>query len=189
MTAVDTYQAQAQAFLDRFGLEFKALAQPQAHSKPPPWATPGRGRLCRATKPPPWATPGWMGQHRWPTPGLSPWATPGQPHDVVPHAPCDQYEITLSRRTASGIAYPANGCSAGSIWFDFWGSINDHEQGNLPTAYDVLASLGGEPTQADEVYAEFGPMPPSDCERIAAFGRKLQAFFTEEELDALQEVA
>lgn len=62
---------------------------------------------------------------------------------------------------------------------------------HTPNEYDILSCVGSDVngyTDADEVYHEFGEMPPSRAEAIAAHTRKLQAFFTEAERTILAEV-
>jgi hypothetical protein len=88
-----------------------------------------------------------------------------------------------------------------SVEFDFWGSIDARVKAvrngfggvtmQHPTAYDVLACISGDasaPDDADEVAAEFGIVKPSQALAIVEFGRKLRAFFTQEELEALSEI-
>ena len=75
--------------------------------------------------------------------------------------------------------------------FDFWGSQNDAEKHKRPSQYDVLACVGSDvnmPTTADEVVAEFGDMKPSQAQATADHARKLRAFFTDNEREALAEI-
>lgn len=65
--------------------------------------------------------------------------------------------------------------------FQKWGVIP-------PSPYSILAALASDsqgPTEADEVYMEFGPMLPSKCEEIATFTRRIHRFFTGPELEEL----
>ena len=97
----------------------------------------------------------------------------------------DEYRVTLRRQGISANMSPA------SFRCSFWNSMNDMQQGKKPTAYDVLSSLSSEahmPTTADEVADELGPMPPSQAIAAASAARRLQAFFTSDELDALAEI-
>jgi hypothetical protein len=78
-----------------------------------------------------------------------------------------------------------------SITFDFWNSQSDSDKGGAPGYYNILASVSSDaqgPTTADEVYAEYGDMKPSQAEAVAAFARRLQRFFTEAEREALAEI-
>lgn len=78
----------------------------------------------------------------------------------------------------------------GESWtFPFWGSLHMSQNGEEPTAYDVLSCIDprGEQT-ADEVHAEFGDMRPSQAENVAKFNRRAAEFFTDDEADALAEV-
>jgi hypothetical protein len=87
----------------------------------------------------------------------------------------DRYRVTIKRGNKK------------SISFDFW---KGHD-GKALTAYDILASISREatsPTDPDEVAAEFGDMKPSQAIRIAKFAKRLQSFFTEQELEALTEI-
>lgn len=43
-------------------------------------------------------------------------------------------------------------------------------------------------TDPDEIFEEYGPMPPSKAEQIAQATRKLQAFFTPADIEALSHV-
>jgi len=75
--------------------------------------------------------------------------------------------------------------------FDFWNSLNDSQEGKQPGYYDILVCVGSEatcPTDPDEVAREFGEMKPSQAIAIAKAAQRLQAFFTESEIDALTEI-
>lgn len=105
-----------------------------------------------------------------------PWKVP------CDHMHGDRYRIIISAK---------DGRAPKSISFDFWGSVNDMQAGKAPTAYSVLACISSEansPTDPDEVYREFGDMPPSQAVRVADFAKRLQAFFTAKELEALSEI-
>jgi hypothetical protein len=87
-----------------------------------------------------------------------------------------------------------------SLAFPYWGAHADRPdldtygwtkkgRGKHPSAYDVLACLASDssgPETPDEVVEEFGDMKPSRAIAIAEHGRKVRAFFTEAELEALQ---
>lgn len=78
------------------------------------------------------------------------------------------------------------------LTFDFWDSYQDMLDGNEPNAYDVLACISGDSSYitTEEVFREFGydDMTEEQAASIAAFGRKLNKFFTPEELTDLQEI-
>lgn len=96
------------------------------------------------------------------------------------HQHGDRYRVTLF-----------NGASHRSLSFDFWNSLMDVQRGDRPSYYDILSCVSSEatsPTDPDEVVAEFGEMKPSQAIRIAKWAAKLQAFFTEAEIDALSEI-
>lgn len=102
-----------------------------------------------------------------------PWA----PKDCE-HKHGDRYRMTLRRETGEGVL------------FDFWGREADKEAGKDPAEWDVLACLrtdAATSTDPDEVAEEYGGMKPSRAAAIARLARRLQTFFSEEELDALWE--
>jgi len=75
--------------------------------------------------------------------------------------------------------------------FDFWGSIAQRRAGEDVSAFEVLVELASDvtgETDPDEVYKECGPMLPSRATAIAGFTKRLQRFFTEEEINALLEL-
>jgi hypothetical protein len=75
--------------------------------------------------------------------------------------------------------------------FDFWGSQKDAEEGKEPTPYDVLSCLAadiGMPDDPDEIAGEMGDMKPSQALKAAEWFRKLRAFFTREECEALADI-
>lgn len=71
--------------------------------------------------------------------------------------------------------------------FSFWGSRHDADKGVVLGPSDVvevtLSDSMAEET-ADDVFAEFGPMLPSSCEKIAAHGRRLRQVIPAEAVDA-----
>ena len=101
------------------------------------------------------------------------------PWDDERHIHGDRYRVTIKRANRK------------SISFDFWNSWQDAHEGKAPTSYGILACISSEassPTDPDEVAGEFGEMKPSQAIRIAKFAQKLQAFFSEEELEGLGEI-
>lgn len=85
-----------------------------------------------------------------------------------------------------------------SVSFDFWGSINDREKGERPSAYDVLACISGDvncPETFTDFCGEYGYDEDSrkaeaTFKRCHSLAMQLRAFFPEgEERDALCEIA
>lgn len=106
-----------------------------------------------------------------------PWQRKGQACD---HIHGRRYRVTLGRHTGPTLS------------FDFWGSYNDAEAGRAPTPYDILACVSSDasgPTDPDVVVEEYGDMAPSKARQIANFARRLQRFFTAEELTALRDIS
>lgn len=100
-----------------------------------------------------------------------------------PHG--NQYKVTLSAKHREPVT------------FDFWGSLNDQQKGEDPSAYDVLACVSGDvncPETFEYFCAEYGYDEDSrkafaTFERCHDFARKLRDFFPEgEERDALCEI-
>lgn len=97
------------------------------------------------------------------------------------HIHGDEYRVTMKRALTGA-----------RLTFPFWNSQRDSEQGKAPTAYAVLACAGSDlscPEEFDEFCAEFGYDTDSrKAEKTfrlcAAFGRKLRAFFDNEEMQA-----
>ncbi len=101
------------------------------------------------------------------------------PWDDARHIHGDRYRVTIKRQDRR------------SISFDFWNSLNDKQNGERPTAYDILAAISSDatmPTDPDQVVEEMGEMKPSQAIAVAKFAKKLQAYFTEEELEKLAEI-
>ena len=159
-TYASEYQKQAAEFLTKAGLTFKAAQHP--HQSAPSWSTEA---------------------------GLQFYAYDKASDTRVAITHGFRYVVTIARTNGQALE------------FDFWGSIADRQKAiesrsklagkvNAPAldAYDVLAGLDASPLEADEVYAEFGGMKPSRAEEIAAFNRKVRAFFTDAELEALAEI-
>jgi hypothetical protein len=99
----------------------------------------------------------------------------------------DHYKITLWRKLAN---------KNKRISFDFWGSLNDKEKGIALHPYSVLACISGEVYCSDsfaDFCAEFGYDIDSisvkktfkDCVKMS---KKLQGFFNDKEIKALQEI-
>lgn len=165
------YDVQAAEFLKRFGLSFHAqLMEPQ---RCPDWndgkSPPGCGRC-------------------------------GRIHGYG-------YVVTIARgELRRGYGEPLATTGA-ALTFDYWQSAADSyperygkaraafKRTKRPTAYDVLACLSGDHqyTDPDEVIAEFGieslgKRPIERAQAIAAHARRVAAFFTAEELAALDEI-
>jgi hypothetical protein len=94
------------------------------------------------------------------------------------------YRVTLSKPTAR-------------LTFDFWSSIADAEKGiKTVSPYSVLACISGDaytPETFADFCGEFGYESDSikalqTFRRCSAFAKRLQAFFTESELEQLQEI-
>jgi len=111
------------------------------------------------------------------------------------HQHGDRYRVTL-RKQYTPDTCPGKPCGSGcdhanSISFDYWNSMHDKAEGKRPTVYNILSTVSSEasyPTDPDEVAAECGEMKPSQAIRIAKFAAKLQAFFTQAELEKLAEI-
>ena len=106
---------------------------------------------------------------------------------IDPH----HYRVTLSKGRKGKYALPPP-----RITFDFWGSSNDAEKGIDPTAYDVLACISSDSHCADtfkDWCADMGESEDSikalqTFRRCHAFAKRLQAFFTQDELGALRDI-
>jgi hypothetical protein len=100
------------------------------------------------------------------------------------------YRITLS-----GDA-PGKADVKRRLVFDFWGSIADAKAKKHPTAYDVLACISGDVNCSEtfeDFCSEYGESSDSiralqTFKRCSSFAKRLQNFFTAEELEALQEI-
>lgn len=115
-----------------------------------------------------------------------PWSS-----DKSPYSKCscgsvhgDRYLITISR---SG---------HGRISFDFWNSLNDKKDWRAPTPYDVLACISGDvhcPDTFEDFCGEYGYDQDSrKAERVfrrcTKLAKRLRAFFTADEIEALSEI-
>lgn len=96
----------------------------------------------------------------------------------------NHYRVTLSK-------------TGKRITFDFWGSIADARAGlRTERPYSVLACLSSDatcPETFDDFCGDYGYDTDSrkayrDFKRCAAFGKRLRAFFTEAEIEALAEI-
>jgi hypothetical protein len=102
------------------------------------------------------------------------------------HVHGDRYEITLERWQK-----PSE-----PLRFDFWGSLNDKQKRKLPSAYSVLACIGSDahtPDTFEDFCSEYGYEEDSrsafkSWQTALEFTRKLRAFFTPEEIEALVEI-
>lgn len=102
----------------------------------------------------------------------------------------NHYRVTLSRHFT-----PAT-VKRSRVVFDFWGSINDAAKGEHPNAYDVLACIGSDihtPDTFKDYCDEFGYNADSikalqTFRRTSTFAKRLQAFFTADELTALADI-
>lgn len=97
------------------------------------------------------------------------------------HIHGNRYRVTIRRKAERR-----------SVSFDFWDSYTDARDGKTTLRpYNVLSSVSSEahmPTNPDEVVEELGEMRPSQAIAAAKFAAKLQAFFTEEEMESLAEI-
>lgn len=148
------YESQAQAFLDRFGIKFRATL---SDSKVAPWSD-SEHSLC------------------------------GSKAEKSRH----HYRVCLSK----GVKSPSYRMSSRLV-FDFWSSIADAEKGiETVTPYAVLSCISSDVHCADtfkDFCAEFGESEDSikalqTWRRCAAFSKRLKAFFTSEEIEALQKI-
>ncbi len=109
------------------------------------------------------------------------------------HIHGDRYRVTIKRDTQYEVGQEGRmiHIQGKSISFDFWNSKADSEEKKRPTAYDILSTVGSDafsPTNPDKVAAEFGDMKPSQAIAIARFAKRLQAFFTKDELETVSEI-
>ena len=105
------------------------------------------------------------------------------------------YRVTLSRPSIPAWK-AANQCGSRLV-FDFWGSIKDAEDGvESVSAYSVLANISSDAYTPDtfaEWCSDYGDSRDSikalqTFRRCAAFAKRMRAFFTEAELEQLQEI-
>lgn len=101
----------------------------------------------------------------------------------------DRYRVTLRQTDATR--------RPRSVSFDFWNSHSDMQNGKRPTAYDVLACVSGDiycPESFEEFCGEYGYDEDSRraeavFRRCDVFAQRLRNFFTQEEQEALVEIA
>lgn len=89
----------------------------------------------------------------------------------------DHYRVTIRRLADKR-----------SLSFDWWGSQSMMWNHQEPKSYDVLSNISNNAlcsTNPDEVAQEFDGIPPTQAIAIAKFARRLQGFFTLDELGAL----
>jgi len=174
-TETTNYEQQAQAFLDRFGIKFRCTL---SDSKVAPWGDESKGQ-----------------RH----------------HYRVTLSKDEQTEAVYANFLGRHQRKPAR------ITFDFFGSITNAEKlaefkrttppafypagqpekmPGHPTVYDVLVCISGD-TYCAETFAdwcsEFGESEDSinalqTFRRCSAFSKRLNQFFTAEEIEALREI-
>ena len=111
------------------------------------------------------------------------------------------YRVTLSSGTRATGKWNENGGvsfrKGSRLTFDFWSSIADAEKGLLTVRpYDVLACISSDaytPETFKDWCSEFGDSSDSikalqTFRRCSAFAKRLRDFFTEAELEQLQEI-
>lgn len=106
-------------------------------------------------------------------------------------APCDhvhgdRYRVRL-HFTGRVTDHPGRG----SLSFDFWNSQAASARGEAPGYYDVLSCVGSDaslPTDPDELMEELGPMKVRQALASCRFTKRLQAFFTEAEIEQIGEI-
>lgn len=102
------------------------------------------------------------------------------PWDTAGH----HYRVTLSKK------------SGGRVTFDFWGSVADMRAGKAPSEYGVLACLSSDvniPETFEDFCSDLGYEQDSikalqTFKRCLSFSKRLRAFFTTDEIEALQEI-
>ena len=96
----------------------------------------------------------------------------------------DRYRVTI-RRTTKTENLPR------SLSFNFWNSLHDIKAELPLRPYTVLACMASDatmPTDPDELIAELGPMKVAQALACVKAAKRLQAFFSEAEIDALREI-
>ena len=107
------------------------------------------------------------------------------PWDDDKHVHGYKYRITISRKGESG-----------RLAFDFWNSFSDSQNGKDPTAYDALSCIRSDaytPEDFSEFCSEYGYDEDSrKAHKIFKladkFGRRIRAFFSDEEIEQLSEI-
>jgi len=107
------------------------------------------------------------------------------------------YRVTLSKHGTNHQGQWVRWNTPKRLTFDFWSSIADAEKGvKTVSPYSVLACISGDaytPETFKDWCSEFGDSPDSikalqTFRRCSAFAKRLRAFFTEAELEQLQEI-
>jgi hypothetical protein len=110
------------------------------------------------------------------------------------------YRVTLSKERPTYRLYEEIAEQAKPVYritFDFWGSIADAEVGKTDVgAYDVLACISGDancPETFADFCGEFGYESDSikalqTFRRVSSFAKRLQAFFTAQEIEELCQI-
>lgn len=186
---VSFYETQAQDFLSRNGLKFRATL---SDSKIAPWSEPimkdcpcchGRGEKRN-----PQEKPQTVYEQQWglnkptysPCPECHGKCKVEDKECPAPH----HFRVTLSKE-------------GNRLTFDFWSSIADAQAGVLTvTSYSVLACISGDaytPETFADFCAEYGYESDSikalqQFRRCGRFAKRLRAFFTESELQELSEI-
>lgn len=188
------YDTQAEAFLSANGLKFRATL---SDTKTPGWAKDGeahghhyRVTISRASRP---AMKGAFDVFE-----------DGKKVNTVFYSASANVDADEVKRSlvnhdgmSDGITVKAARATAGDrLVFDFWGSQNDAATGRQPSAYDVLACISSDaytPETFEDFCAEYGYEADSikalqTFRRADRFAKRLRAFFTEAELEALSEI-
>lgn len=161
------YHAQAQAFLDKHWIKFRATL---SNTKAPAWGEDGKehGHHYRVT--------------------LS--RTSKREPETFAYRGKEMAGYRGMATYFSHKEFPSR------LVFDFWGSIADAKAGKDPTPYDVLACISGD-IHFPAIFADFCDEYGYDADSISAlqtfrrmdrFGKRLREFFTPEEIEELQEI-
>ena len=162
------YEQQAQALLDRFGLTFRAT---RSGDRCPPWCgEEGRG-CCHGDR---YRVTIWRDHKR----------------DPSVRSYLGRDGAGQEARFCEHVDHPKR------ITFDFWNSQHDMQEGKSPTVYDVLSCIGadvGLPDAFEEYCREFGGDEDSrkalrTFARVDKLAKRLRAFFTEDEIEALGDI-
>lgn len=164
------YNLQAEQFLTRNGIKFRATL---SDSKPCPWRVKDDGRVMS-----------------------------NEPHHFrVTLSKDDKRERITHPKATDGRMITETFVTAGKrIVFDFWSSVADAKAGiKTVSAYDVLASIAVDVSACDEFtgfpewcdnygYERDSIKALQTFRRCSAFAKRLQAFFTQPEIEQLQEI-
>ena len=174
MKTVD-YEAQAQAFLHRFGLTFRAAEGP---AQCPPWAGdgPDKGAHCSCG------------------------TVHGNHYRVTIGRKAHRDATVTSHLGRDGAGHEARFCGHADhpqkLTFSFWDSFNAMQKGESLRPYDVLASIRDDitcPDTFEDFCGEYGYDTDSRkalqiFRRVDRFAQRLRAFFTADEQEALAEI-